>query len=144
MTLTYFMVRLKNDHGLDNNTTIHQMVIVAQFLKHHGKSGVTKSLGLPERIVSLPREYGDTDLKRFFEACTTAERALFCTFLFTGFREQEVMHPLLVRREPEPPYDPGDGQAGTRFLAEAMGREGSAGRKSRAGSFAGSSEEDEL
>ncbi|MBV9760285.1 MAG: site-specific integrase [Acidobacteriaceae bacterium] len=90
--LTDFMVRLKNKHGLDNNTVIHQMVIVAQFLKHHGKSGVTKGLGLPERIVSLPREYSDSDLRRFFDACLTAERALFSTFLFTGFREQEVVH----------------------------------------------------
>lgn len=90
--LTVFMVRLKNKHRLDNNTVIHQMVIVAQFLKCHGKSGVTKGLGLPERVVSLPREYGDEDLKRFFEACTPAERALFSTFLFTGFREQEVVH----------------------------------------------------
>ncbi len=90
--LTDFMVRLKNKHKLDNNTVIHQMVIVVQFLERHGKSGVTKGLGLPERVVTLPKEYGDDDLKRFFEACTPAERALFSTFLFTGFREQEVEH----------------------------------------------------
>jgi integrase len=90
--LTDFMVRLKNKHKLDNNTVIHQMIIVAQFLKRHGKGGVTKNLGLPERVVSLPREYGDADLKSFFAACTPAERAIFSTFLFTGFREQEVVH----------------------------------------------------
>lgn len=43
-------------------------------------------------MVSLPREYGDADLKSFFNACTPAERAVFSTFLFTGFREQEVVH----------------------------------------------------
>jgi integrase/recombinase XerD len=90
--LTDFMVRLKNKHRLDNNTVIHQMIIVAQFLKHHGKGGVTKNLGLPERIITLPREYTDPDLTRFFDACTPAERVLFSTFLFTGFREQEVVH----------------------------------------------------
>src|SRR5262249_20962745 len=68
------------------------MIIVAQFLKQHGKAGVTKNLGLPERVITLPREYSDRDLERFFAACTQAERALFSTFLFTGFREQEVVH----------------------------------------------------
>jgi site-specific recombinase XerD len=90
--LTDFMVKLKNKHKLENNTVIHQMIIVAQFLKRHGKGGVTKNLGLPERMVNLPREYGDADLKSFFNACTPAERAIFSTFLFTGFREQEVVH----------------------------------------------------
>ena len=90
--LTDFMVRLKNKHKLDNNTVIHQMIIVAQFLKRYGREGVTKNLGLPERVISLPREYGDWDLKKFFDGCTPAERVLFSTFLFTGFREQEVVH----------------------------------------------------
>lgn len=90
--LTDFMVRLKNKYKLDNNTIIHQMIIVAQFLKQYGKTGVTKGLGLPERVVTLPREYSDTDLKKFFDACTIEERTLFSTFLFTGCREQEVVH----------------------------------------------------
>jgi site-specific recombinase XerD len=90
--LTDFMVVLKNKHKLDNNTVIHQMIIVAQFLKRYGKGGATKNLGLPERVISIPREYGDADLNSFFSACSPAERALFSTFLFTGFREQEVVH----------------------------------------------------
>ena len=90
--LTDFMVVLKNKHKLDNNTVIHQMVIVAQFLKRYGKPGATKDIGLPERMISLPKEYGDGDLKKFFDACTPAERVLFSTFLFSGFREQEVVH----------------------------------------------------
>jgi hypothetical protein len=40
--LVDFMVRLKNKHKLENNTVIHHMIIVAQFLKRHGKSGMTK------------------------------------------------------------------------------------------------------
>ncbi len=90
--LTDFMVALKNKHKLDNNTVIHQMVIVAQFLKRYGKAGATKGIGLPERMISLPKEYSDGDLKRFFGACTPAERVMFSTFLFSGFREQEVVH----------------------------------------------------
>jgi integrase len=90
--LTDFMVALKNKYKLDNNTVIHQMIIVAQFLKRYGKGGATKNLGLPERVISIPREYGDADLDRFFSACSPAEGALYSTFLFTGFREQEVVH----------------------------------------------------
>jgi integrase len=90
--LTDFMVALKNRHKLENNTVIHQMIIVAQFLKRHGKGGVTRNLGLPEQATVLPREYGDADLAKFFGACTPAERALYATFLYTGCREQEVVH----------------------------------------------------
>jgi integrase/recombinase XerD len=90
--LTDFMVVLKNKHKLDNNTVTHQMVIVAQFLKRYGKAGATKDIGLPERMISLPKEYSDGDLKKFFDACTLAERVMFSTFLFSGFREQEVVH----------------------------------------------------
>jgi integrase len=90
--LTDFMVRLKNKHRLDNNTVIHQMVIVAQFLKRYGKPGATKDIGLPERMITLPKEYSDSDLKKFFDGCTPTERVMFSTFLFTGFREQEVVH----------------------------------------------------
>ena len=35
--------------------------------------------------------YRHEELARFFAACSDAERALFATFLLTGFREQEVM-----------------------------------------------------
>ena len=90
--LTDFMVALKSRHKLDNNTVIHQMVIVAQFLKRHGKGGATRDIGLPEPTAILPREYPDADLTKFFGACNSVERVLFSTFLFTGFREQEVVH----------------------------------------------------
>jgi integrase len=90
--LTDFMVVLKNRYKLGNNTVIHQMIIVAQFLKRHGKGGLTRNIGLPEKAISLPREYNDADLTKLFKVCTPAERVLFSTFLFTGFREQEVVH----------------------------------------------------
>jgi integrase/recombinase XerD len=87
-----FMVALKTRHKLDNNSVIHQMIIVAQFLKRCGKAGLTRNIGLPERLVVLPREYSDDDLQRFFDACAPAEYTIYSTFLFTGFREQEVVH----------------------------------------------------
>ena len=89
--LTRFVVTLKKDHGLGSNTILHNAVIVAQFLKRHGRSGITKELPLPERITPLVKIYRHEDLARFFAACSDQEHALFATFLLTGFREQEVM-----------------------------------------------------
>ena len=90
--LNDFMVYLKKKHRLDNNTVIHNMVIVAQFLKKQGLSGVTRHIDLPQRITTLPEEYTDRELKKFFSACTKPEHMMFLTFLLTGFREQEVMY----------------------------------------------------
>jgi integrase len=90
--LTRFVVALKRDHKLGANTILHNAVIVAQFLKRHGRNGITRELQLPERITLLPKEYREEDLGRFFEACYDSERVLFSTFLLTGFREQEVMY----------------------------------------------------
>ncbi len=90
--LTSYIISLKKDHNLGANTILHNAVIVAQFFKRHGRSGVTKGLQLPERITPLPREYREADLAKFFQAAYDAEKALFSTFLLTGFREMEVVH----------------------------------------------------
>jgi hypothetical protein len=42
--LTRFAVTLKKDHGLGSNTILHNAVIIAQFLKRHGRSGITRAL----------------------------------------------------------------------------------------------------
>jgi hypothetical protein len=68
-------------------------------------------------VISLPREYGDAELEKFFGACTPGERVLFGAFLFTGFREQEVVHlfwpdvnftldTIRVTAKPEPGFWP--------------------------------------
>jgi integrase len=46
---------------------------------------------LPERITPLVKIYRHDELGRFFAACSDTERALFATFLLTGFCEQEVI-----------------------------------------------------
>jgi hypothetical protein len=51
--LTRFVITLKRDHVLGSNTIVHNAVIVAQFLKRHGRSGITRELSLPERITPL-------------------------------------------------------------------------------------------
>jgi integrase len=90
--LTSYIIALKKDHSLGANTILHNAVIVAQLLKRLGRPGVTKGLQLPERITPLPREYREADLAKFFKAAYDAERALYSTFLLTGFREMEVVH----------------------------------------------------
>jgi hypothetical protein len=67
--LTRFVVTLKKDHGLGSNTILHNAVIVAQFLKRHGRSGITKELPLPERITPLVKIYRHDELAGFFAAC---------------------------------------------------------------------------
>ena len=90
--LNQFMVHLKKVHRLDNNSVIHNIIIVAQFLKKQGRPGLTRSIDLPEAIRTLPEEYTDQELETFFAACSKEERTLFLTFLLTGLREQEVVH----------------------------------------------------
>ena len=90
--LNQFMVHLKRNYRLDNNSVIHNLVIVAQFLKKQGRAGLTRDVDLPEAIRTLPEEYTDRELEAFFASCTKEEYALFLTFLLTGFREQEVVY----------------------------------------------------
>jgi site-specific recombinase XerD len=52
--LNLFMVHLKKKFEHDNNTTIHNMIVVAQFLKKHGRAGLTRQIDMPEKITSLP------------------------------------------------------------------------------------------
>jgi integrase/recombinase XerD len=90
--LNDYVMHLKREVGMSANTVLHNTIIIAQFLKRHGRGGITRLLDLPERITALPREYRQEDLDKFLKACDNFERALFYTFLLTGFREQEVMY----------------------------------------------------
>jgi len=90
--LNAYIVHLKRDEGMSANTVLHNTIIIAQFFKRQGRGGITRLLDLPERITTLPREYRQEDLDGFLRACDDFERALFYTFLLTGFREQEVMY----------------------------------------------------
>jgi site-specific recombinase XerC len=89
--LNDFVVHLKKS-GMESNTVLHNVVIIAQFFKRNGRSGIMRQLQLPERSVPLPKEYREADLAKFFAVCDPRERALFATFLMTGFREQEIMY----------------------------------------------------
>ena len=88
--LNDFVVNLKKS-GMAANTVLHNVIIIAQFCKRNGRSGLTRQLQLPERTTVLPREYTEDELARFFAAADDRARELFTTFLFTGFREQEMV-----------------------------------------------------
>lgn len=90
--LNQFLVYLKKKRGLDNNTVIHDMIVVAQFLKKQGRAGLTREVDLPEKMATVPEEYNDEELKKFFASCNQEERTQFLTYLLTGFREQEIVH----------------------------------------------------
>jgi integrase len=89
--LNDFVVKLKKG-GMSANTVLHNVIIIAQFSKRNGRPGITKQLQLPEQVLPLPKVYSEQDLATFLGACDAWERALFSTFLLTGFREQEVMY----------------------------------------------------
>lgn len=90
--LNDFVVTLMKKHHMSPNTVLHNIVIIAQFFKRQGRPNMTREIELPGRITSLPREYAEEDLCRFFAACKDWERALFSCFLFTGMRDQEMVH----------------------------------------------------
>ncbi|HWD97478.1 MAG TPA: hypothetical protein VG345_00505 [Bryobacteraceae bacterium] len=89
--LNEFVIKLRKS-GLSPNTVLHNVIIVAQFCRRNGRPNLTRELQLPEAIHFLPKVYSEEQQSRFLEACDSWERALFSTFLFTGFREQEVMY----------------------------------------------------
>ena len=89
--LNEFVVKLRKS-GLSANTVLHNVIIIAQFCRRNGRPNLTRELQLPQAVHFLPKVYTEEQQSRFLVACDSWERALFSTFLFTGFREQEVMY----------------------------------------------------
>ncbi len=89
--LNEFVIKLRKS-GLSANTVLHNVIIIAQFCRRNGRLNLTRELQLPEAVHFLPKVYTEEQQSRFLLACDSWERALFSTFLFTGFREQEVMY----------------------------------------------------
>src|SRR6202051_3333078 len=89
--LNEFVIKLRKS-GLAANTVLHNVIIIAQFCRRNGRPNLTRELQLPEAVHFLPKVYTEEQQSRFLVACDSWERTLFSTFLFTGFREQEVMY----------------------------------------------------
>jgi len=103
------------------NTVIHNVIIIAQFFRRHGRLNITKELELRQRITSLPKEYTEEQLVRFFSVCTQAEKTLFTAFLMTGFREQEMVHLTWSDVNLLFADHTGHSQAQVQLLAQTMG-----------------------
>src|SRR6202034_2618875 len=89
--LNDFIIKLRKS-GLSANTVLHNVIIIAQFCRRNGRPNLTRELQLPAAIHFLPKVYSEEQQSRLLVACDSWERALFSTFLFTEFREQEVMY----------------------------------------------------
>jgi hypothetical protein len=89
--LNDFVVNVKK-FGVAANTVLHNVIIIVQFCKRNGRSGLTRQLQLPGRTTVLPREYAEDELAQFFAAADDEhERESFTAFLFMGFGEQEMV-----------------------------------------------------
>jgi len=64
--LNRFIVDLMKNQHMAANPVIHNVIIVAQFLKRQGRPNITRELHLPGRVTSLPCEYREQELARFF------------------------------------------------------------------------------
>jgi hypothetical protein len=89
--LNEFVIKLRKS-GLSANTVLHNVIIIAQFCRRNGRPNLTRELQLPAAVHFLPKVYSEEQQSSFLMVCDSWERALFSTFLFTGFREQEVMY----------------------------------------------------
>ena len=79
------------EQGLSDRTIYHRFACLISFLKFYDVK-VVKLRDAPTYVEQEIRTYSQTDLDALFAACALDERLLFEFFLYTGAREQEVMH----------------------------------------------------
>ena len=89
--LNDFVVKLKKG-GMSPNTVLHNVIIIAQFFRRNGRPGIHEAPATSREDLSAPPRVHAGRAAKFLTACDEWERALFSTFLLTGFREQEVMY----------------------------------------------------
>lgn len=99
--------------GMCARTVKNKTIIVVQFLKKFGVSGLLADDDWPTYTEPERETYKAEEMQRFFNACEPQEYVLFQFFLHTGFRDQEVRHAFfddvdleagIVRVTPKPHY----------------------------------------
>ena len=88
--LNDFVVDLKKS-GMEANTVLHNVIIIAHSSNAAAGAESRGSSICPNGLAS-PVAYTEEELARFLGACDDFHRALYSTFLMTGFREQEVVY----------------------------------------------------
>ena len=89
----------------------------------YGKGGVTeRPPGYPERVTTIPREYGDADLQH---SLARAPRRSACSSPLSSLLVSRARGraPLLVGYQFHAEHREGHGKAGAGFLGEALGRD---------------------
>jgi integrase/recombinase XerD len=88
--LKRFMSHLVDKEKLDPSTAVDKATIVLTVMKDRGASIVMKKGDWPRVTEKQRGVYEHETLEKLFEAADPHERALFQTFLLSGFRDQEV------------------------------------------------------
>jgi integrase/recombinase XerD len=90
--LQKFAAYLHEEKELHARTCWNKFANVMSFLKAQKISGLAEKGDWPTYTEEVPEIYEQEDLDALFKACDDEERLWFEFFLYTGMREQEVMH----------------------------------------------------
>jgi hypothetical protein len=78
--------------GQKGKSAYNKMVVLAQLLKHYGRSKVLNSNDWPKFVETVRSIYEDDELSALFKACNRDEEVRFKFFLMSGFRAAEISH----------------------------------------------------
>jgi integrase len=90
--LLAFTVFLRDAEELAPRTVHNHFANLVSFLKAAGRERIARKGDWPSYTEEEPEIYEAGELTRLFAACNHDERLLFQFFLYSGFREQEVMY----------------------------------------------------
>lgn len=76
--------------GNEARTVYNLIIILQQWLKLNGITGLLQKRDKPKYVVNMRKMYAPEDLEALFRACNPDERIRYLFFLLTGERDQEV------------------------------------------------------
>ncbi len=76
--------------GQKGKSIYNKLVVLSQFLKHHGRSKVLQSADWPSFVATVRPIYENDEFENLFANCTPAEEMRFKFYLLSGFREAKV------------------------------------------------------
>lgn len=80
------------EKGLGHRTVYDKLVVVLQFFKRHGKTGLITSSDWPKYVETIRPIYEPEEVHRMLKEATEEESILLKFLLASGFRDQEVRH----------------------------------------------------
>ncbi len=90
--LVKFIGYLRDTKKQSPRSTYNKFANIIMFLKAQGIRGLANKNDWPRFTQETPEIYEQAELDTLFSACEADERLWFEFFLYTGMREQEVMH----------------------------------------------------